>query len=85
VGIVIASQRPGELSETALSQCNTLIVHRLVNPIDKNIVRCAVSIIDEDALKLLPSLGPRQAIVLGEAVNIPARITINELPPKKAT
>jgi hypothetical protein len=83
LGIVIASQRPGELSETALSQCNTLVVHRLVNPIDKNIVRSAVSVIDEDALKLLPSLGPRQAIVLGEAVNIPARITINELPLKK--
>jgi len=80
LGIVIASQRPGELSETALSQCNTLIVHRLVNPIDRGIVRSAVSVIDEDALKLLPSLGPRQAIVMGEAVNIPARITFKELP-----
>ena len=61
----------GELSETALSQCGTLIVHRLTNPADKSIVRAAVSDIDEDILRMLPSLGTRHAIILGEAVRAP--------------
>lgn len=83
VGLILASQRPGELSETALSQCGTLIVHRLTNPIDKSIIRSAVSDVDEDILKMLPSLGNRQAIILGEAVRAPARAIIDFLPEDK--
>lgn len=79
LGLLIASQRPGELSETALSQCNTLIVHRLVNPIDRQIIRSAVSVVDEDVLKMLPSLNTGHAIVIGEGVRIPARVAIDHL------
>lgn len=83
VGLILASQRPGELSETALSQCGTLIVHRLSNPVDKSIVRSAVSDIDEEILRMLPSLGNRHAIIIGEAVKAPARTIIDLLPEKK--
>ena len=79
VGLILASQRPGELSETALSQCGTLIVHRLTNPFDKSIIRSAVSDVDEDILRMLPSLGNRHAIILGEAVRAPARVSIDFL------
>ncbi len=83
LGLLIASQRPGELSETALSQCNTLIVHRLVNPIDRQIIRSAVSLVDEDVLKMLPSLNTGHAIIIGEGVRIPARVAIDILPKDK--
>jgi len=83
VGLMLASQRPGELSETALSQCGTLIVHRLTNPVDKSIVRAAVSDIDEDILRMLPSLGTRHAVILGETVRAPARVMIDSLPENK--
>jgi DNA helicase HerA-like ATPase len=34
LGLVVASQRPSELSKTVLSQCNSFVVHRLQNPED---------------------------------------------------
>jgi nicotinamide riboside kinase len=34
LGLVVASQRPSEMSKTVLSQCNSFIVHRLQNPED---------------------------------------------------
>jgi DNA helicase HerA-like ATPase len=34
LGLVVASQRPSELSKTVLSQCSSFIVHRLQNPED---------------------------------------------------
>jgi len=83
VGLILASQRPGELSETALSQCGTLIVHRLTNPVDKSIIRSAVSDVDEDILRMLPSLANRHAVILGEAVRAPAKAIINYLPDER--
>ena len=32
VGLLIASQRPSELSKTIMAQCNSFIVHRIQNP-----------------------------------------------------
>lgn len=34
LGLVVASQRPSEMSKTVLSQCSSFIVHRLQNPED---------------------------------------------------
>ena len=39
VGCMIVSQRPSELSETILSQCNNFITLRLTNPTDQNYVQ----------------------------------------------
>lgn len=39
LGLVISSQRPSELSPTVLAQCNTFLLHRLVNDEDQSLVR----------------------------------------------
>ena len=39
MGLVLASQRPSEISPTVLSQCNTFLLHRLVNDRDQDLVR----------------------------------------------
>ncbi|MCX5914178.1 MAG: ATP-binding protein [Deltaproteobacteria bacterium] len=39
LGLVVASQRPGELSKTVLSQCSSFAVHRLQNPEDLRYLR----------------------------------------------
>lgn len=38
LGLVLSSQRPSELSPTVLSQCNTFLLHRLVNDRDQELV-----------------------------------------------
>jgi DNA helicase HerA-like ATPase len=35
IGVCVVSQRPSELSETLLSQCNTFLCKRLANSVDK--------------------------------------------------
>lgn len=79
VGLVIASQRPSELSQTVLSQCNTFLLHRIVSDRDQEMVKKLVpdsmgSILNE--LSVLPS---RKAILLGWAAPIPVLIEMNEL------
>lgn len=82
LGLVLASQRPSELSSTALSQCNTFIVHRLQNPADLRYFREIVPGIYDELLDQLPSLAPQKALVLGESVKVPALIEIRKAHPR---
>lgn len=80
LGLVISSQRPAELSETILSQCNTFLLHRLVNERDQDLVRKLVPDGLGSALRELPSLPSRRAILLGWAAPTPLLVEIRELP-----
>ncbi|MEN6623595.1 MAG: DUF87 domain-containing protein [Smithella sp.] len=82
LGLVVASQRPSELSKTVLSQCNSFIVHRLQNPEDLRYFREIVPGIYEQLLDQLPALAPRNALVLGECVQAPALVEMREVNPK---
>jgi hypothetical protein len=39
LSMVLSSQRPSELSQTVLSQCNTFLLHRIVNDRDQELVK----------------------------------------------
>lgn len=80
VSLCIVSQRPSELDQTILSQCNTVFAMRLSNERDQQIVRAAVSDTGAGLLDFLPSLSSREAIAFGDGVRLPARIRFNELP-----
>ena len=82
VSLLISSQRPSELSKTALSQCNSFIIHRLQNPEDQKYIRQLVSSANEDILQQLPILPQQQAIVMGDAVRTPVQVKINDAKPK---
>jgi uncharacterized protein len=81
LGLVLSSQRPSELSPTILSQCNTFLLHRIVNDRDQDLVGRLVPDNVAGLLKELPSLPSRQAILLGWATPIPVLVEINELEP----
>ena len=81
LGLVVASQRPSELSKTVLSQCNSFIVHRLQNPEDLRYFREIVPRIYGQLLDQLPALAPRSALVLGECVQAPALVEMRESNP----
>lgn len=80
LGLVISSQRPSELSPTVLAQCNTFLLHRIVNDADQNLVARLVPDNVGGLLRELPSLPSRQAILLGWAAPIPILIEIEKLP-----
>ena len=81
IGLVVASQRPSELSRTILSQCSSFVVHRLQNPEDLRYFREVVPGIYAPLLEQLPSLAPQMALVLGECVRAPALVRIRDAHP----
>lgn len=62
--VMLASQRPSELSKTVLSQCSNFIVHRIQNPDDLSQIRQMTPFISETVLKRLPSLPKQHALAL---------------------
>lgn len=80
VGLVLASQRPSELSQTVLSQCNTFLLHRIVSDRDQEMVKKYVPDTMGGILNELSVLPSRKAILLGWATPIPVLVEMNELP-----
>lgn len=81
LSLVVASQRPSELSKTVLSQCSSFIVHRLQNPEDLRYFKEIVPGIYGPMLEQLPALAPQTALVLGACVRAPALVRIRDARP----
>ncbi|MBN2178733.1 MAG: DUF87 domain-containing protein [Deltaproteobacteria bacterium] len=81
IGAMIISQRPTEVDATILSQCGTVFAMRLTNTHDRSQVTSIVSDNLEGLFAMLPILRTGEAIIVGEAVQIPVR-TMIEPPPK---
>lgn len=79
LGLMLSSQRPSELSPTILAQCNTFLLHRIVNDLDQALVARLVPDNVAGLLKELPSLPSRQAVLLGWATPIPLLVEMDEL------
>jgi hypothetical protein len=80
LGLVLASQRPSELSPVVLAQCNTFLLHRIVNDDDQQLVRRLVPDNLGGLMRELPSLPSRHAVLLGWAVAVPMLVQMAELP-----
>lgn len=81
IGAMIVSQRPSEINPTILSQCGTFFALRLTNASDRSHITSALSDNLDGLTGMLPILRTGEAIILGEAVKLPMRTTI-EAPPK---
>ncbi len=78
VGLVLVSQRPSRLDETTLSQCNSYIIMRMVNPADQNFVRKVIETLGEDEARMLPDLDVGEALLSGQLINFPVLVRIKE-------
>ena len=81
LGLMLVSQRPAELPDTALSQCGTLIALRLTNSTDQGRIRAALPDAIEGLAAALPSLRTGEAIVSGEAIALPTRVFVDRPSP----
>ena len=77
IGIMLVSQRPSEIDSSILSQCGTIFALRLTNTEDRSHVRSSASDSLEGLFAMLPVLRTGEAIIVGEAVNIPVRTWID--------
>ncbi|MES5896650.1 DUF87 domain-containing protein [Bacillus cereus group sp. RP43] len=79
VSAMIVSQRPSEISETIFSQCNSFVVMRVTNPSDQEYIK---KLLPDDVSSLTDSLSSfkqREALVIGEAIPMPAVVEIHKL------
>ncbi len=79
VSLCLVTQRPSELSETILSQCNTLFALRMSNDRDQEFVRRALPESAAGMMGALPALRTQEAVVVGEGVTLPMRIRFDDL------
>lgn len=79
--LMVASQRPSELSKTVLSQCANFVIHRIQNPDDLSQIRQMTPFISEAVLKRLPSLPKQHALVFGTSVNLPTTFKVRQADP----
>jgi hypothetical protein len=77
VSIVVVSQRPSDVSRTILSQCNNFLVLRLTNDEDQSVVRRLMPDSMAGVIDVLPLMDTGEAILLGDAVLLPARIRLD--------
>ncbi|MCS3800873.1 ATP-binding protein [Niastella sp. OAS944] len=85
VTLLLASQRPSEISETIFSQCNNFIAMRLTNPVDQGYVKRLLpdtlgSLIDE-----LTAFKQGEALLVGESIILPSIVQIEKCSPEPSS
>ncbi|WP_193368417.1 ATP-binding protein [Pelagibius marinus] len=80
VGLGLVSQRPSELAESILSQCNTLVALRMSNQQDQKFVQRALPDSVSSLVEILPTLRTQEALIVGEGTVVPVRLRFNAIP-----
>jgi len=73
----LITQRPSELSNTALSQCSNFITFRMFHPTDIEIISSISSNVDVGVIEKLKSLVPGTAMAFGGAFKIPLLVKLD--------
>jgi len=78
VGLMVVTQRPSDVDSAVLSQCGTMIALRVTNQRDRSAVASTIPDDLGDLSELLPALRTGEALVLGDALQVPSRIRVNK-------
>lgn len=77
VTLLLASQRPSEISETIFSQCSNFIAMRLTNPTDQGYVKKLLPDSLGSLIDKMTSLRQGEALVVGESIILPSIVQID--------
>ena len=81
----LISQRPSELSETALSQCNNFLIFKMIHPNDIGYIREMVPNITDEIVKKIKILQPGTCMAFGLAFKVPTIIKFDMPNPSPAS
>ncbi len=79
VGLIIVSQRPRSLDPNVLSQMGSLSIMKIVQQEDQSQIGSASEAINGKIIEQLPSLNPGESLFVGQWVNLPSFIKIDEI------
>ncbi len=68
LGLIIVSQKPASVDPLPVSQCNTLILHRVINPEDLSFVRTVGESISQEDIETLKTVERGVSIITGTAL-----------------
>lgn len=80
-GVILGliSQRPAELSETSISQCNNFLIFKMLHPKDVDYIHDMVPSITNEIISKLRILQPGSCIAFGSAFKVPVLVNF-EMP-----
>lgn len=78
MGLIFISQRPSRIDATVLSQANSYLILRIVNPNDQRYIRDVVETMGEDEAKALPNLNTGEALLSGLYTRIPVMVRVEK-------
>lgn len=81
VSLLLASQRPSEISDTIFAQCSNYVAMRLTNPNDQACVKKLLPDTLGDLINKLPSLRAGEGLLIGDAVVLPSVVKIGRCEP----
>lgn len=67
----LITQRPSELSDTAISQCSNFIILRMSHPLDLDYIRKMVPNVSDEIVDKLKNLKPGNCVAFGSAFKVP--------------
>ena len=82
LSLIVASQRPSDVSPTVISQCANFVVHRLQNPDDIDHFRKIVPAQSRRLMDQITILRAGESIVAGSGFNTPSRVQIKKPDPE---
>lgn len=85
VSLLLASQRPSEISETIFSQCNNFLALRLTNPADQNYVKRLLPDTLGSMVDKMPSLKVGECLLIGDAVILPSIVQVEKCDPEPSS
>lgn len=81
VTLLLASQRPSEISETIFSQCSNFIAMRLTNPVDQGYVKKLLPDSLGTLIDKMTSFRQGEALLVGESIVLPSIVQIDQCDP----
>jgi DNA helicase HerA-like ATPase len=78
VYLVIVSQRPSRVDPDVISQCQSQVIMRIVNPKDQEAVRESSELLAQEFLENLPGLDVGEGVVLGPLTKLPVVVKVRD-------
>ncbi len=79
IGLGIVSQRPRNIDPNVLSQMGSLAIMKIVQDDDQQQIASAAESLSKDLLTQLPSLNIGDAVLVGQWVNLPSIVHVDEV------
>lgn len=84
IGLGVVSQRPRNIDPNVLSQMGSLAIMKIVQDDDQQQIASAAESLSNDLLSQLSSLNIGDAVLIGQWVNLPSIVHVDEVKSKKS-